>query len=71
VGHMPTPSGLLRLKQDGVGFPILPKNWRRANGGWCTWHHRRGHIKMKPKTDGSMRWVASDSSTPTLSFSWY
>jgi hypothetical protein len=25
-------------------------------------------VKVKSKTDGSMRWVASDSSTPTFQF---
>jgi hypothetical protein len=56
-------------KQVGLGFLSLPQNWRRSDGGWCTWHHRRGHMKMKSKTDGSMRWTASDSPTLTLPFS--
>jgi hypothetical protein len=57
------------VRQVGLGFPSLPQNWLRSDGGWCTWHHRGGHVKMKSKTDGSMRRAASDSSTPTLSFS--
>jgi hypothetical protein len=28
-------------------------------------------VKIKLKTDGSMRWTVSDSSTPTLPFSLY
>jgi hypothetical protein len=44
--------------QVGLGFPRLPQNWRRSNSGWCTCHHRRGRVKMKLKTDRSMRWAA-------------
>jgi hypothetical protein len=36
-------------------FPSLSQNWRRSDDGWCMRHHRRGHVKMKPKTDRSMR----------------
>jgi hypothetical protein len=32
----------------------LAEAWCR----WCTWHHHRGHVEMKPKMDGSMRWHA-------------
>jgi hypothetical protein len=32
------------------------------------WHHHGGHVEVKAKIDGSMRWAASDSSTPTLPF---
>jgi hypothetical protein len=56
------------MKQVGLGFPSLLANWQRSDGGWCTWHYHRGHVKMKPKTDVSMRWAASGSSTPTLPF---
>jgi hypothetical protein len=35
------------------------------------WHHRGGRIKIKLKTDRSMRLVASDSATPTFLFSMY
>jgi hypothetical protein len=52
----------------GLGFSSLSQNWWRSDDGWCTWHHHRGHIKMKSKTDESMRWAASDPSTLTLSF---
>jgi hypothetical protein len=56
-------------KQVGLGFPSLPQNWRRSNDGWFMWHHHGGDVKMKSKTDGSMRQAASDPSTPNLSFS--
>jgi hypothetical protein len=54
-----------------LGFPSLASRLTAVRHGWCTWHHRGGCVEMKPKTDGSMRWVASYSSTPTLSFSLY
>jgi hypothetical protein len=49
-------------KQVELGFPSLPQNWRRNDGGWCTWHHRGDRVELKLKMDGSMRWAASDSS---------
>jgi hypothetical protein len=55
-------------KQVRLWFSSLPQNWWRSDDGWCTWHHREGYVKMKLKTDGSMRWAASDSSIPTLPF---
>jgi hypothetical protein len=42
-------------KQVGLGFSSLPQNWSMRDGGWCTWHHRGGHVKMKSKTVPSMR----------------
>jgi hypothetical protein len=54
-----------------LGFPSLASRLVEARRGWCTWHHRRGGIEMKPKTNESMRRTASDSSTPTLLFSLY
>jgi hypothetical protein len=56
-------------KQVRLRFPNLPQNWRMSDGGWCTWHHHGGRVKMKLKTDGSMRRAASDPSTPTFPFS--
>jgi hypothetical protein len=50
---------------------VWPKDWQRRDGGWCTWHHRGGCVGGKLKTDGSMRWVASDPATLHLSFSMY
>jgi hypothetical protein len=47
-------------KQVRVGFLSLPQNWRRRDGKWCMWHHHGGHVEIKLKTDGSMRWTASD-----------
>jgi hypothetical protein len=55
-------------KQVGLGFSSLPQNWRRSDDEWSTWHLRGGRVKIKLKTDGSMRWAASDSSTSILSF---
>jgi hypothetical protein len=53
-------------KQVGLGFPSLPQNWWRSDGRWCTWNHHGGRVKMKSKTNGSIWWDTSDSSTPTL-----
>jgi hypothetical protein len=44
---------------------------REHDGGWCTWHHHGGCIKIKLKMDGSMRRAASDPATLTLLFSMY
>jgi hypothetical protein len=58
-------------KQVGLCFPSLASRLMEARCGWCTWHHRRGCVELKLKTDGSMRQAASDPCTPTLSFSMY
>jgi hypothetical protein len=57
------------LKQVRLGFLSLPQNLWRSDGGWYTWHHHRGHVKIKSKMDGSMRCATSNSSTSTLLFS--
>jgi hypothetical protein len=46
-------------KQVGLGFPGLASRLVYVRRGWCTWHHHGGHVEMKPKMDGSMRWAAS------------
>jgi hypothetical protein len=56
-------------KQVGLGFSSMATRLAEAWRGCCTWHHRGGRVEMKLKMDGSMRRAASDSSTPTLSFS--
>jgi hypothetical protein len=58
-------------KQVGLGFPSLASRLAKARCGWCMWHHRGGRVEMKLKMDRSLWWAASDSSTPTLSFSMY
>jgi hypothetical protein len=58
-------------KQVGIGFPSLASRLAKARREWCTWHHRRGCIEMKAKTDRSMWQAVSDSSTPILLFSLY
>jgi hypothetical protein len=58
-------------KQVGLGFHSLPQNFQRRDGGWCTWHHRGGHVRIKSKTNGLMRWAALDLATLTLPFSLY
>jgi hypothetical protein len=58
-------------KQVEPGFPSLPQNWWRRDGEWCMWHHRGGHVRIKSKTDGSMRRAALDSATLALMFSLY
>jgi hypothetical protein len=44
-GHTSTSDGLLL---------VMPQNWWTSDDRWCTWHHHRGHVKMKWKTVGSM-----------------
>jgi hypothetical protein len=44
----------LAWKQVWLGFPSLPKDWRRHDDGWCTWHHRGACIGGKLKMDGSI-----------------
>jgi hypothetical protein len=58
-------------KQVNLGFPSLPQNWQRHDGGWCTWHHRGGCIAVKSKMNGSMRRATSDPATLALLFSLY
>jgi hypothetical protein len=50
---------------------VWPKNWRRRDYGWCTWHHHGGYVGGKLKLDGSMRRAASDPATLALSFFFY
>jgi hypothetical protein len=50
---------------------VWPEDWRRRDGGWCTWHHRRGCVGGKLKSDRSMRWAASDPATLPLPFLMY
>jgi hypothetical protein len=58
-------------KRVRLGIPSLASRLVEVGRRWCTWHHHRGCVEMKLKTDGSMWWTASDSSTPTLLFSLY
>jgi hypothetical protein len=58
-------------QQVRLGFSSLASRLVEAQRGWCTWHHRGGHVQMKPKMDGSMWRAALDSSTLTLPFSLY
>jgi hypothetical protein len=58
-------------KQVGLGFPSLSSRLVEARHGWCMWYHRGGCVKLKLKTNGSMRWTALDPCTPTLLFSLY
>jgi hypothetical protein len=44
----------LAWKQVWLGFPVWPEDWRRRDDRWCTWHHHRGCVGGKLKTDGSM-----------------
>jgi hypothetical protein len=63
MGHTSRSTGLLRVEVSLVRV--------RRDDGWCMWHHRGGCVELKLKTDGSMRWAASDPSTPTLPFFLY
>jgi hypothetical protein len=58
-------------KQGGLGFPSMASRLAEARRGWSMWYHHEGHVKLKLKMDGSIRWSALDSSTPTLPFSLY
>jgi hypothetical protein len=58
-------------KQVGLGFNILPQDWQRCNDGWCMRYHYGGCVESKLKTDGSIRWAASDPATLALPFSFY
>jgi hypothetical protein len=65
-------SGLLRLEASQAR--VFQSSFK--TGGGMTWmvyvaSSRRPCGEMKPKTDGSMQWAASDSSTPTLLFLLY
>jgi hypothetical protein len=57
--------------KSGLGFLVWPEDWRRCDDGWCTWHHHRGCVRDKLKTDGSMQRVASDPATLPLPFLMY
>jgi hypothetical protein len=58
-------------KQVRLGFPSLASRMVEAWCRWCTWHHRRSCMEMKLKTNGSIRWAASDPATLTLPFLLY
>jgi hypothetical protein len=47
------------------------QDWRMRDDGWCRWHHHGDCVELKMKMDGSMRRVASDSSTLKSLFSMY
>jgi hypothetical protein len=47
-------SASFALTQVGLEFPSLASILADAQHGWCMWHHHRGRVKMKPKTDVSM-----------------
>jgi hypothetical protein len=54
-------------KKVRPGFPSLIQNWRRRDGGWDMCDHREGHVRIKSKTDGSIRRATSESTIFTLS----
>jgi hypothetical protein len=58
-------------KRVWLRFPSLASILAQARRGWYMWHRHGGHMEMKPKTNMSMRWAASDPSTPTLPFLLY
>jgi hypothetical protein len=68
VGHTSRSSGLLHL---GASQARVSQSGLKAGGGTV----RMGHVALscgvEAKDDGSMRRAAWDSSTPTLSFSFY
>jgi hypothetical protein len=55
-------------KQVGLGFPSLASRLVEVHYEWCTWHYHGGRVKIKLKTDGSMRRTTSDPATPTFHF---
>jgi hypothetical protein len=66
VGHTSRFGGLLRLE---ASHARISQSGLKTGGG-VTMGGARG-IEWKLKMDGLMRWAASDTSTPTLSFSLY
>jgi hypothetical protein len=58
-------------KQVRLEFPSLASRLVEAWCGWCLWHHHGGCVRIKLKTDGLMRWAASDPSTLALPFLLY
>jgi hypothetical protein len=58
-------------KQVRLGFPSLASRLVEARRIWCTWHHHGGLVEIKLKTDESMRWTASNPTTPNLPFLLY
>jgi hypothetical protein len=71
AGYASRSSGLLHLEVSRLGLPSLASRLAEAQRRWCMWHQRGCHEEMKSKTNRSMRRAATDSSTPTLSFSLY
>jgi hypothetical protein len=41
-------------KQVGLGYPSLTSRLVEARRGCCTWHHHRGWVELKLKTDELM-----------------
>jgi hypothetical protein len=70
AGYASRSSGLLHLKVR-LGFFSLVSRLVEAWRGSCTCHYYGGYVELKLKTGGSMRWAASEPSTPTLLFSMY
>jgi hypothetical protein len=67
VGHTLRSSGLLPVEASQVR--ISQFSLKTGGGAVCTWHHHRGCVEDKLKTDESMRWAMSDPATLTLPFS--
>jgi hypothetical protein len=47
-------------KQVEQRFSSLASRLVEAQCGWCTWHHHRGHVEVKPK-DGRFNGVGCDA----------
>jgi hypothetical protein len=71
TGHVSKSSGLLHLEASRARVSQSSIKTDRGVAQMVTWHHHGGHVEMKLKTDGLMRWAASDSSTLTLPFVLY
>jgi hypothetical protein len=72
VGHASRSARLASLESKlRYDFPVWPQDWQRHDSGWCTWHHRGDCVESKLKTDGSIRWAASDPGSRALPFSIY
>jgi hypothetical protein len=66
VGHTSRSSGLFRVE---ASLTRVSQSGLKTSGG--TWHNHGGCVGCKLKTNGSMRWAASDPATLPLLFSMY
>jgi hypothetical protein len=64
-------SGLLDVEASQTRISQSDLKTTGGDDGWCTWHHRGGCVRVKLKSDRSMRCATSDPATPPLLFLMY